>query len=213
MQSSPHNQAHQMFAQGVAALRGGDKTRARELLARSLQLDPSNDQAWLWLSGALESDGERRHCLEQALALNPSNEAAQRGLAMLTPAAPAQQAEPTSAPIAHNAPPGAAEAAPVPAEESFAPIAEIAPAEAAPAPAEPMLAIDEPPTMAEPSPQMQHASDEPPPATETAPTPGLEALRQASTPTRRLSPLIIATIVVAIAVALLGAAVVWQMLN
>ncbi|MBE2220728.1 MAG: hypothetical protein IAF02_04265, partial [Anaerolineae bacterium] len=41
------------------------------------------EQAWLWLSGALTADEDKRVCLENVLALNPENQAAKRGLAKL----------------------------------------------------------------------------------------------------------------------------------
>src|SRR5262245_38328980 len=78
-------------AQAADALRAGDKPRARDLLAQAIRLNPADDQNWLWLSGAVETDDERRRCLERALLLNPNNQAARRGLALLAagPAAPA----------------------------------------------------------------------------------------------------------------------------
>ncbi|MFP4436093.1 MAG: hypothetical protein ACLFVO_02510 [Chloroflexaceae bacterium] len=69
--------------QGIAALKAGDKRRATELLNEAVQIDPHNERAWLWLSGAVTDNAERRHCLEWVLAINPENSAAQRGLAAL----------------------------------------------------------------------------------------------------------------------------------
>ena len=74
-----------LLNQGITALKAGRKAEARALLARLLQQDPRDEQAWLWLSGAVETDEERRRCLERALALNPGNQAARRGLARLSP--------------------------------------------------------------------------------------------------------------------------------
>src|SRR5262245_43586923 len=79
--------------QSIAALRGGDKARAAELLAQAIQLDPNHEQAWLWLSGIVATDAERRFCLERVRAINPNNAAAQEGLTILpadvVPRAPA----------------------------------------------------------------------------------------------------------------------------
>ena len=69
--------------QGVAALDAGDKALARRLFGRAIQEDPQSEQAWLWLSGAVESDKERLMCLNKVLAINPDNEMAQRGAAAL----------------------------------------------------------------------------------------------------------------------------------
>src|SRR5262249_57584564 len=82
-------------AQAADALRAGDKPRARDLLAQAIRLNPADDQNWLWLSGAVETDDERQRCLERALQLNPNNQAARRGLALLV----AGSAAPGSAPM------------------------------------------------------------------------------------------------------------------
>ena len=72
-----------LVQQGIAAIKAGDKAEARQLLAQALRADPWNEQAWLWLSGAVESDDERLMCLNKVLEVNPGNGAAQRGVAML----------------------------------------------------------------------------------------------------------------------------------
>src|SRR6185295_270664 len=69
-------------------LQANDKRRAYDLLGRAVQLEPHSEQAWLWLSGAVDSAAERRYCLERVLAINPHNAAALRGLAILPPALP-----------------------------------------------------------------------------------------------------------------------------
>lgn len=90
-----------LVEQGIAAVKSGDTSRAAELLNEAVQIDPHNERAWLWLSGAVTTDAERRHCLEWVLAINPQNSAAQRGLAALPPrpeAAPAASVPAASAP-------------------------------------------------------------------------------------------------------------------
>jgi hypothetical protein len=69
--------------QGIAALKAGNKEQARQLLIQATQANPQNEQAWLWLSGAVESDSERLICLNKVLEINPNNEPAQRGAAAL----------------------------------------------------------------------------------------------------------------------------------
>jgi len=76
--------------QGVAALEAGDKALARRLFGRAIQEDPQSEQAWLWLSGAVESDKERLMCLNKVLAINPDNEMAQRGMVTLRREKPGQ---------------------------------------------------------------------------------------------------------------------------
>jgi tetratricopeptide (TPR) repeat protein len=72
-----------LLQHGIAALRAGDKAKARQLLAGAIQKEPHNAQAWLWLSGAVNNDKERLECLNRALAIDPNNKSAQRGLAAL----------------------------------------------------------------------------------------------------------------------------------
>jgi uncharacterized protein YxjI len=85
--------------QGIAALKAGDKRRAAELLNEAVQIDPHNERAWLWLSGAVTDNAERRHCLEWVLAINPENSAAQRGLAALPANISAQTHADTPKPV------------------------------------------------------------------------------------------------------------------
>ncbi|MBE2221174.1 MAG: tetratricopeptide repeat protein, partial [Anaerolineae bacterium] len=50
--------------QGIAALKAGQREKAQELLTTAVTLDEENEQAWLWLSGALTADEDKRVCLE-----------------------------------------------------------------------------------------------------------------------------------------------------
>ena len=69
---------------GIAALKAGNRAQARDLLLRVVDKDDSNEMAWLWLSGAVDSLEDRQICLENVLTINPNNAAARRGLAKLT---------------------------------------------------------------------------------------------------------------------------------
>lgn len=82
---------------GIAALKKGDKAQARKLLAQALKRDPNNLRAWLWLSGAVETEADRRHCLQRVLQIDPQNRAAQRGLEQLRAVAPAPPIPETTA--------------------------------------------------------------------------------------------------------------------
>jgi hypothetical protein len=75
--------AHDLLQQGIESLNAGHRTEARNLLAQVVQQDQYNEMAWLWLSGAVDSDDQRRFCLEKVLRINPNNGIAQRGLEML----------------------------------------------------------------------------------------------------------------------------------
>jgi tetratricopeptide (TPR) repeat protein len=69
--------------QGVAAARSGQRERARALLTKVVEEDEENVTAWLWLSGVVDSLEERQICLENVLTIDPENEAAHKGLAVL----------------------------------------------------------------------------------------------------------------------------------
>jgi tetratricopeptide (TPR) repeat protein len=66
---------------GIAAAKADKRAEARELLLRVVDADENNVQAWLWLSGVVTTLEDREVCLQNVLALDPVNEAAQRGLA------------------------------------------------------------------------------------------------------------------------------------
>ncbi len=74
---------NELIEQGIMAIKSGNKVAARELLFHALQLNKHNEKTWLWLSGAVDSDAERKYCIEKVLELNPQNLAAQRGISNL----------------------------------------------------------------------------------------------------------------------------------
>ena len=56
------------------------RLRARELLREVVDHDPTNINAWLWLSTVMDSLAEKARCLENVLALEPNNKQALAGL-------------------------------------------------------------------------------------------------------------------------------------
>ncbi len=104
--SSPTAQA---LRDGIAAARAGQRDVARRLLAQVVEHDEHCAQAWLWLSGVVDSTEEREICLENVLTLDPQNRAALQGMAEvrvqkeLRAAAPAAPEEPEPAPAASTA--------------------------------------------------------------------------------------------------------------
>lgn len=78
----------QKIEQGIQALRAGEREKGRQLLTEVVTADDQNEKAWLWLSNAVDSDEERQLCLENALTINPQNQAAQKSLAKLNQKAP-----------------------------------------------------------------------------------------------------------------------------
>ncbi len=86
-----------LLQRGIEAARAKRTDEARALLMQCVQLDEQNEQAWLWLSGVVESLDDRRVCLENVLALNPDNQRAQAGVRWLDQHAPV----PPPAPVEH----------------------------------------------------------------------------------------------------------------
>ncbi len=72
-----------LTAQGVAALKSGDKEDAQKWLRLALKRNPNDVTAWLWMSGAVESHEERLECLQQVLRIDPNNEHALMGISKL----------------------------------------------------------------------------------------------------------------------------------
>jgi tetratricopeptide (TPR) repeat protein len=107
----------QLLQEGISALKRGDKARARACLLAALRQEERNELAWLWLSGAVEEDEDRHTCLENVLAINPTNERARQGLTWLRsrlPRPPEPQAVPcpfcgTPVPIRETACPACGE--------------------------------------------------------------------------------------------------------
>jgi tetratricopeptide (TPR) repeat protein len=72
-----------MFNEAIEALSKGQRARAKDLLTRLLRANQANPQYWLYMSSAVETSQERIYCLENVLKLDPSNQAARRGLVLL----------------------------------------------------------------------------------------------------------------------------------
>jgi Tfp pilus assembly protein PilF len=61
---------------GIAAAQKGDREYARELLTQAAGLDPSSEDAWMWLASISDYPEELLAFLNKVLAINPSNERA-----------------------------------------------------------------------------------------------------------------------------------------
>ncbi len=76
--------AKELVRNGRAALKAGERARARQLLLQAADYDRDNSEAWLWLSATTDDLAEQKQYLEWALAADPGNAAAVRGLGILT---------------------------------------------------------------------------------------------------------------------------------
>jgi tetratricopeptide (TPR) repeat protein len=149
---------------GIEAIKRGDKAQARRLLAQALKRDPNNPRAWLWLSGAVETEADRRHCLQRVLQIDPHNRAAQRGLEQLQALPEASSPAPALGEAAPKPQPAQAETRDLATSELQAPHVatspnpselqrKTGPLEANPAPSTPITAK----LTADPAPQLEAA--------------------------------------------------------
>jgi hypothetical protein len=68
---------------GQRAARAGERLLAYRLFIRVLDLEPLNEETWLWRAGTSDDPAEMVRCLERVIELNPANDRARRGLAEL----------------------------------------------------------------------------------------------------------------------------------
>jgi len=74
----------QLIQDGITAVKNGNLSLARRLLEQAALINRADARVWIWLSATTEDLQERRDFLERAVAADPSNAAAKRGLLMLT---------------------------------------------------------------------------------------------------------------------------------
>lgn len=72
-----------LLKQGIKAKKNGDTITARLLFSRALQMDPQNENGWLWLASVAESPQQAQAMLERVLEINPHNEKARQLLQQL----------------------------------------------------------------------------------------------------------------------------------
>ncbi len=76
--------AKALVKQAVQAYKANQKDAAKELLLKAVDMDEHNEQAWMWMSAVVDSLEERQICLENVLSINPHNERAKQGLAVIS---------------------------------------------------------------------------------------------------------------------------------
>src|SRR4030065_57901 len=74
----------QLIQDGIIAVKNGNLTLAKKLLNQAALINSSDARIWIWLSATTDDMQERRDYLERAVALDPSNAAAKRGLCIIT---------------------------------------------------------------------------------------------------------------------------------
>lgn len=66
------------LSRGIAAVKAGEKQRARKLLDAAIRAAPDDIRGWGWFFGVCENDTERLKCLTQILRINPNHEQARQ---------------------------------------------------------------------------------------------------------------------------------------
>ena len=90
--------ADEKLRDGIAAYKAGNKILARQLLGEAVNATPNSEAAWLWLSACVETDEQKKYCLNRALSINPENQNTRTALARLE-----QPAQPSIDDISHPA--------------------------------------------------------------------------------------------------------------
>lgn len=72
--------AQNLIAQGIAAAKAGEMSRARLVFRQAVEIDPTYPDAWLWHAGVVENPQHAVQALERVLALDPTNKRAKESL-------------------------------------------------------------------------------------------------------------------------------------
>lgn len=74
----------QLVTDGINAAKAGLREQARKYLERAARYRKPDARPWIWLSATTDDPAEQKKYLEYAVAADPSNTAARRGLVMLS---------------------------------------------------------------------------------------------------------------------------------
>lgn len=77
-------QAQDLFRLGRTCVKTGAKAEGRAHLLKAVEYDRDLAEAWLWLTATTDDPAEQQKYLEWAIAAEPGNAQARRGLALLT---------------------------------------------------------------------------------------------------------------------------------
>lgn len=97
-------QAAELFRLARTAIRAGEKAHGKKLLLQAVEKDANHAEAWLWLSATTDDPAEQRQYLEWAIAADPGNAQARRGLALLTGQLKKEELLPEGASVAPRQP-------------------------------------------------------------------------------------------------------------
>ena len=73
----------QLIQDGIIAVKNGNRSLAKKLLDQAALINSTDSRIWIWLSATTDDLQERRTYLAHAVAIDPSNATAKRGLMMI----------------------------------------------------------------------------------------------------------------------------------
>src|SRR5512137_2350116 len=74
----------QLVQDAINAVKNGNRSLAVKLFEQAAMINDTDVRIWIWMSATTDDLEERRKYLEHAVALDPSNATAKRGLLLLT---------------------------------------------------------------------------------------------------------------------------------
>ncbi|MCZ7546391.1 MAG: hypothetical protein M5R40_23975 [Anaerolineae bacterium] len=77
------NDVQALIKRGIEAAQAGNKKAAKDSFVQALKHDPRNELAWMWMVSVVETEKERRFCLQKILEINPGNARARQALAQM----------------------------------------------------------------------------------------------------------------------------------
>lgn len=81
--SDKTSQFGHLIREAMSAHEHGDRLTAQTKIRQAIQLDPDNEQAWLWAAAVSDTPAERIYCYERVLELDPYNAMAYESLTIL----------------------------------------------------------------------------------------------------------------------------------
>lgn len=108
--SSRERQFQEYLSEGITAARSGNRSLAQSLLNRAILVNGLDARPYIWLSATTDDPDEQREYLEKAVAIDPTNAAARRGLALLVGKIDPSQLAPQGSAPGQRQPDGALDA-------------------------------------------------------------------------------------------------------
>lgn len=90
------NEIKELLRLGIEAARNNNRIIARNYFRQVLDIDSSNESAWLWMAQSADRIEDRRDYLERVLEINPANDKARAALEKIYAAAPPEAAPQSS---------------------------------------------------------------------------------------------------------------------